>query len=92
MIAAACAVGVTRHRARQRRIRDIVEDWKHRLLLLQETLEEWLQCQRGWMYLETIFSAPDITKQMPVEAAAFQDVDSKWKAIMKVCETPGTLS
>lgn len=60
-----------------------MEEWKRRLLLLQETLEEWLQCQRGWMYLETIFGAPDITKQMPVEAAAFQDVDSKWKAIMK---------
>ncbi|GMI17677.1 hypothetical protein TrLO_g10552 [Triparma laevis f. longispina] len=64
-------------------IREAVEEWRSKLLLLQETLEEWLQCQKSWMHLETIFSAPDIQKQMPNEAKAFKGVDSQWKEIMK---------
>jgi dynein heavy chain len=52
-------------------------------MLFQETLEEWLNCQRTWMYLETIFSSPDITKQMPNADKAFKAVDKSWKSIMR---------
>ena len=37
----------------------------------QETLDEMLTCQRNWMYLETIFSAPDIQRQLPAESKIF---------------------
>jgi hypothetical protein len=54
-----------------------VELWEKRLSLLSDTLDEWVQCQRSWMYLETIFSAEDIQRQLPAEAAKFHTVDKK---------------
>ena len=35
------------------------------------------------MYLETIFSAPDIQRQLPAEAKMFVTVDKSYKEIMR---------
>ena len=35
------------------------------------------------MYLESIFSAPDIQRQLPNEAKMFIQVDKSWKEIMR---------
>lgn len=43
-------------------------------------------CQNNWIYLESIFSAPDIQRQLPNEAALFSQVNSSWKAIMLKAE------
>lgn len=43
-------------------------------------------CQNNWIYLESIFSAPDIQRQLPNEAALFTQVNSSWKAIMLKAE------
>jgi len=64
-------------------VRDDVEAWDKKLSVLSETLDEWVACQRNWMYLETIFCAEDIQKQLPAEAAKFQTVDKMWKDVMK---------
>jgi dynein heavy chain len=64
-------------------IRKQVMKSQNQLLLLSDTLEEWLQCQKKWMYLETIFGAPDIQRQLPKEAALFTKVDKSWKEIMR---------
>uniref|UniRef100_A0A7S2SR52 AAA+ ATPase domain-containing protein n=1 Tax=Mucochytrium quahogii TaxID=96639 RepID=A0A7S2SR52_9STRA len=64
-------------------IKDVVEAWRQKLVVFQETLDEWLVCQRGWMYLETIFSAPDIQRQLPVESKRFFNLDTFWKNQMK---------
>lgn len=45
--------------------------------------DEWLECQRNWLYLESIFSAPDIQRQLPNEAKMFIQVDKSWKEIMR---------
>ncbi|KAJ0412743.1 hypothetical protein ATCC90586_002373 [Pythium insidiosum] len=64
-------------------IQDEVEGWRRRLVTLQETLDEWLLVQKNWMYLENIFSAPDIQRQLPDASKIFQHVDGSWKAIMR---------
>uniref|UniRef100_A0A8C2Q2H6 Dynein, axonemal, heavy chain 6 n=1 Tax=Cyprinus carpio TaxID=7962 RepID=A0A8C2Q2H6_CYPCA len=54
--------------------------------------DEWLTCQRSWLYLESIFSAPDIQRQLPAESKMFLQVDKSWKEIMrKVNRLPNAL-
>ncbi|KAK6493365.1 dynein heavy chain 6 [Huso huso] len=69
-----------------------VDEWQRQLALFSQTLEEWLTCQRNWLYLESIFSAPDIQRQLPAEAKMFLQVDKSWKEIMrKVNRLPNAL-
>ncbi|KAI9002652.1 dynein heavy chain and region D6 of dynein motor-domain-containing protein [Gaertneriomyces semiglobifer] len=73
-------------------IRSEVERWDKQLLLFSETLEAWLTCQRTWLYLESIFSAPDIQRQLPDEARMFAQVDRSWKDTMrKVYRNPNAM-
>lgn len=56
--------------------RDIIE-------LIVKLQDEWTMCQQSWIYLEVIFSAPDIQRQLPNEAKLFVIVDKSWKEIMR---------
>jgi hypothetical protein len=42
-----------------------------------------LQVQKSWMYLEPIFSAQDIQKQLPSEYRAFDHVHKQLREIMR---------
>ena len=60
-------------------IRDDVEQWEKRLGYISDVIDEWLVFQKSWMYLENIFNAEDIQKQLPNEARQFMQVDKFWK-------------
>ena len=63
-------------------VKELVADWDNKLRTMAGCLEEWLLCQKSWLYLETIFSADDIKKQLPNEAAKFAKVDEGFKKHM----------
>jgi dynein heavy chain len=52
-------------------VRRRANDLENRIILAQDALEEWLKCQRSWVYLEAIFTGDDIRKKMPEEARQF---------------------
>ena len=54
-----------------------------KLTYLETLLDEWLTCQKSWMYLETIFNSPDIQKSLASDTKKFMQVDSVWKQTMK---------
>jgi dynein heavy chain len=54
-----------------------------KIVLIQDTLENWIKTQRNWMYLEPIFSSDDIQEKMPLETKKFDQVDKHWKATIE---------
>lgn len=49
--------------------------------------DEWLTCQRNWLYLGSIFVAPDIKRQLLAESKMFQKVGKSWKEVMAKANT-----
>ncbi|GLC56009.1 hypothetical protein PLESTB_001054700 [Pleodorina starrii] len=69
--------------------------WEQQLSLVSEILDQWIQLQRQWMYLEPIFGSEDIMQQLPLEGKRFATVDRMWRKtteaakrnplVLKVC-------
>ena len=64
-------------------LRHEAETWHKKLQLFSDVLDEWLACQRSWMYLEPIFASDDIASQLPVESAKFTTIDRFYKDLMR---------
>ena len=64
-------------------IREEVNKWKEMLNAMQDIMEEWITCQKNWMYLENIFISSDIKRQLMTESQMFDQVDKFYKTLMK---------
>ncbi|CAD7972922.1 unnamed protein product [Amoebophrya sp. A25] len=64
-------------------IKDKVEIWMKKIYNAADILDEWLIMQRAWMYLENIFSAEDIQKQLPGETTKFKQVDRFYRELFR---------
>lgn len=61
---------------------DRINNWEAKLRTTQDVIDEWVQCQRNWLYLEPIFSSDDINRQLPVEGKRYSTMERIWR---KVC-------
>jgi len=59
-----------------------ISSWNHKLFIIGEVLDAWLDVQRNWMYLQPIFESPDINKQLPAEGKKFATVNKNWTSTM----------
>ena len=61
----------------------VVSDWKGKLGTVRAVLEVWLEVQRSWTQLESIFLASeDIREQLPEDAKRFDGIDSAFREQM----------
>ena len=49
-----------------------------------QTMDEWILCQRSWLYLQPIFSGTSIQQKLHKEALAWGEVDKSWNNIMNM--------
>ena len=61
--------------------RDTVQLWIMNLSTVSDLLEQWIQVQNLWIYMEAVFSSGDIAKQLPQEAKRFAGIDKNFQKI-----------
>jgi len=64
-------------------IKKKVEEQERKLIGFQDLLDGWVKIQRGWIYLEPIFSSEDLKKSLPHEKKMFDEVDKVWRQVMQ---------
>eukprot|EP00698_Gefionella_okellyi_P011840 TRINITY_DN3147_c1_g1_i1.p1 TRINITY_DN3147_c1_g1~~TRINITY_DN3147_c1_g1_i1.p1 ORF type:complete len:4456 (-),score=1211.74 TRINITY_DN3147_c1_g1_i1:43-11907(-) len=64
--------------------------WRDTLSAVDSVVALWLDVQRTWFHLETIFKgSPDIRAQLPHDTKRFDGVDASWKGLMEdLTQTP----
>ena len=60
-----------------------IDTWNASLQIISEVVDEWVQLQRNWLYLQPIFDSADINKQLPQEGKRFTTVDKYWRSTMQ---------
>ncbi|GKT28686.1 Dynein heavy chain, partial [Aduncisulcus paluster] len=64
-----------------------IVDWVKKLSTASEIIDQWLNVQQNWIYLEAVFSGGDIARQLPQEAKRFANIDRNWGKIMNVANS-----
>jgi dynein heavy chain len=63
-------------------LRQDAETWKQHIMTLGDMVDQWMDCQRKWRYLENIFKAADIKAALKEETKKFEGVDRFFKGLM----------
>ncbi|XP_041109797.1 dynein heavy chain 8, axonemal-like [Polyodon spathula] len=64
-------------------LREEAASWSEKLKEVGAVLELWLEVQDHWQNLESVFSDPNIAKELPQEAKRFAKVERNWIKMMR---------
>jgi len=57
-----------------------VSDWQRKLSNADQVIQVWIEVQRTWMHLESIFiGSEDIRKQLPEDSKRFDQIDRQFR-------------
>jgi dynein heavy chain len=57
-----------------------VSEWQRKLSNADQVIQVWVEVQRTWMHLESIFiGSEDIRKQLPDDSARFDHIDKQFR-------------
>ena len=67
-----------------KRLQDQVQKEQNQLITIANTIDEWKNCQKQWLYLYNIFEAcKEIKDKCSKEWQTFSSVNKQWEALMK---------
>lgn len=69
---------------------DIVNEWETRLSFVSEIIENILQVQKKWLYLDNIFQGEDIKREMKSEVHLFYAISNAFQIILVNMENEKT--
>ena len=65
-----------------------ISAWQKTLCVVDQVISFWMDVQRTWSYLESIFiGSEDIRKQLPEDSDRFDRIDGEFKGLMRTAET-----
>lgn len=69
---------------------DIVNEWETKLSFVSEIIDNILQVQKKWLYLDNIFQGEDIKREMKSEVHLFNEISIAFQQILINMETMET--
>jgi dynein heavy chain 1 len=66
-------------------------NWENRLTHLRSILEVWIEVQRKFIYLRSIFKNVDIKAQLPSQFSKFKSIENEYTSLMKRISTKPTV-
>ncbi|XP_044254832.1 dynein axonemal heavy chain 1-like isoform X2 [Tribolium madens] len=61
----------------------MIDQWEENLKITSDVIEEWMDVQKQWMYLEPILTSEDIRIQLPAESKKYGSMERTWRRIMR---------
>lgn len=61
--------------------KNVVDEWEMKLNFVSEVVENILQVQKKWIYLENIFRGDEIRREMKKEVASFKIISEGMKEL-----------
>lgn len=62
-------------------VKERIEEWIKNLIIMRENLSKWIEAQNNWIYLEPIFSSPEIQSGLPKQYDTFLELQATLKRI-----------
>jgi len=80
------------HHSYSKPFASLIQKWVRKVADSMAITEMWMVVQNLWIYLDSVFSNSEITRQLPQETRKFMNVEKSWVRVMQhVKDTPNVI-